>query len=192
MPFEPAKEYLIDTVEALKVLADERRLKLIEIFAIPMTVKDAARLMEVPPNRLYYHVKQLEDFDMLTVVDTREVSGIIEKTYQTAALSFNIAPALAQVGGDELHATGIAIIDSVLRGIQQDIRESAQAGLLTDTTTPGTANHSTMRLTIDQAREIEKRVRNFISQISTEFDNKEPTEDMLPYSLFALFFPKKY
>ena len=193
MSYEPADEYMIETVDALKVLADERRLKLIELFGVPKTVKDVAQIMKIPPNRLYYHVKQLEDLEMLVVVETREVSGITEKTYQTAAKSFNISPALAQTNAAEAHETGAAIVDTVLRKTREELKESAKAGVLMDESMPGTAHQATMYLSVERAKILEERLKDEVRRVMAEFDDElTDTEAQIPFGWLMLFFPKAY
>jgi len=86
----------IDNLDTLKVLSDPTRLEIMkQIGAVNKrgercTVKQLAKLIEQPPTKLYYHIKLLEEHQLLIVGDTRIVSGIIEKHYQVAALEMTL------------------------------------------------------------------------------------------------------
>lgn len=54
------------------------------------TVKQIAAKLNIPPTKLYYHFKQLEEHGLIRVVDTRLVSGIVEKLYQARAYSYRV------------------------------------------------------------------------------------------------------
>lgn len=85
---EPFKT--ISDVETIKVMADERRLAILEELQKPKTVKELAERLNSPASQLYYHVNQLEKHDLIQVVSTQVVSGIIEKHYQVTARVFRI------------------------------------------------------------------------------------------------------
>ena len=73
------EEFIIDNVDALKMIADPLRLQIMRSLEKPRTVKDLAAQLDIPATKLYYHVNQLETHKIIRVVDTRIVSGIIEK-----------------------------------------------------------------------------------------------------------------
>ena len=75
----------ITDLESLKVLADPLRLSILEYLMKPSTVKRIAEKLGKPPTKLYYHFNLLEQHGLIQLVDTRVVSGIIEKHYQATA-----------------------------------------------------------------------------------------------------------
>ena len=87
----------IDSLDTLKVLSDPTRLEIMKYIGDEnkrgkrCTVKNLAKLMGVPPTKLYYHIKLLEEHELLVVGDTRIVSGIIEKHYQVVALEITLS-----------------------------------------------------------------------------------------------------
>src|SRR3712207_1417060 len=88
---DPKDIYFISDLETLKVVSDPLRLRILECFrGVPATVKDVAAALDMPPTRLYYHVNQLEERGLIHVVETRVVSGIIEKHYQTTAYRLTV------------------------------------------------------------------------------------------------------
>ncbi|NDI34422.1 winged helix-turn-helix domain-containing protein [Chengkuizengella sediminis] len=74
----------ITDIEMLEALLDPRRKRIIELAkAKPLTVKQIASGLGEKPSRLYYHVKKLEENDLLILVETKQQGNLIEKYYQT-------------------------------------------------------------------------------------------------------------
>ena len=80
----------IGDIETIRVMADERRLTILNKLQKSMTVKELAELLNCPVSQLYYHVNLLEKHKLIQVVATQIVSGIIEKQYQVTARVFRI------------------------------------------------------------------------------------------------------
>ena len=87
---------VIEDPAALKAISDPMRLRLLELLTgEPRTVKYLAKVVGVRPNRLYYHVRMLEEHGLVQVTGTRLVSGIVERHYQATARSYVVGPSLA-------------------------------------------------------------------------------------------------
>ena len=84
-------EYIVTELETLKVIGAPLRVQILEFVGMACesgrlpTVKQIADALELPANKLYYHVNLLEKHDLIRVAETRVVSGIIEKHYQIRA-----------------------------------------------------------------------------------------------------------
>lgn len=100
-PYTPAAELVISDLETLKVLADPLRLSILEYLMRPSTVKRIAEKINKPATKLYYHFNLLEKHGLIVLVDTRIVSGIIEKHYQAAARVYRVAKDLLAPGSTE-------------------------------------------------------------------------------------------
>ena len=91
------KSITINSLETIKILSDPIRLEIMKYVGEKnkrnelCTVKELAKLMGVSPTKLYYHIKQLEEKELLVVGDTRIVSGIIEKQYHVAAMNISLS-----------------------------------------------------------------------------------------------------
>ncbi|MBX3014186.1 MAG: helix-turn-helix transcriptional regulator [Caldilineaceae bacterium] len=86
---EPAQELLIQNLDTLKVLSDALRSRLVDLLRRePQTVKQLAAVLETVPKKLYYHINLLEQHGLIRVIQTRLVSGIVEKTYRATAYLF--------------------------------------------------------------------------------------------------------
>src|ERR687885_168224 len=83
--------HVIRDLETVRLISDPLRLQILEALRKePRTVKQVAAQLDVPATNLYYHVRLLEQRGLIRVTDTRIVSGIIEKRYQTVAYRLSI------------------------------------------------------------------------------------------------------
>jgi DNA-binding transcriptional ArsR family regulator len=128
--FQPAEEFVIDNLETLKVLADPLRLRILEFLAKPGTVKQIAQKIDRPPTKLYYHFNLLEKHGLIEMVDTRIVSGIIEKHYQASAQMYRVQWGLLSPGSPGFDESLQAMLAAGLGDAQNDVRESFRAGLV--------------------------------------------------------------
>ncbi|MBG9793331.1 hypothetical protein ABD76_12835 [Paenibacillus dendritiformis] len=73
---------IIEDLELAKALLDSRKNQILRLAREePLTVKQLAERLNEKPSRLYYHVKKLEELDLL--VETKQHGNLIEKYYQT-------------------------------------------------------------------------------------------------------------
>lgn len=123
-PEAPAsQQHVVADLAALKAIADPIRLQLMVQLQRPHTVKEAAAALDVPPTRLYYHVQILQKHGLVKVVARRKVSGIEEKTYQTVAEGWTVAPDL--VGSLETSGALSALFDLVRAEVSVALRRAS-------------------------------------------------------------------
>lgn len=64
-------------------MLDPRRMQILRLAQDkPITVKQMAEIMDEKPSRLYYHVKKLEEVQLLELVETKQQGNLIEKYYR--------------------------------------------------------------------------------------------------------------
>lgn len=76
---------VLTTMEEVKTYSDPYRLQILNVFhrlGKPATVKEVADELGELPAKVYYHVKKLEKVGLLSLVETREINGIIAKYYE--------------------------------------------------------------------------------------------------------------
>jgi hypothetical protein len=126
--FIPADEMIIEDLDTLKVLADPLRLRIRELMTDPTTVKMVAAELNIPATKLYYHINLLEKHGLIVLVDTRIVSGIIEKHYQIAARSVQVARHLLSSESSTTENINIAV-GGILDDTKVDLLNSVTAGV---------------------------------------------------------------
>lgn len=124
----PDDQLVIHDLEALRIMSDALRMRIVEILRRrSATVKDIASILEVPPKSLYYHVNLLEKHGLIRVVDTRLVSGILEKRYMASAYLFVYSDFSGR--GEDEGGQGMDVMFSSLFDItREEIRESIASG----------------------------------------------------------------
>lgn len=191
--FEPAPEFTITSLETLKVFADPLRQQIIEaLLDGAKTVKQVASELELAPTKLYYHVNLLEEHALIRIVDTRIVSGIIEKHYQASARSFNIEHSLLMPGQAGGSAVEMAL-DAMLDPIRQEIYRGIESGIInTSDDAPQSRKlkiwRELSRLSEKEAEafydELEVLVRKYASRL-----NAPENANSQPYTLIIGIYP---
>lgn len=191
-PIQIDEELVIKDLETLKVVADPLRIRILEFFhdEKPHTVKQISKALDIAPNKLYYHVNMLEEYGLLRVVDTRIVSGIIEKLYMivahTLVVDRNLLSPVSSSGNEAL----TLMVDTLMDETKRSITESARAGLIDVSEEANPLNKLSMgqwsgRLTQADAHEFIQR----LDALLQEFGDREVEEGGKPFHLFFAFFP---
>lgn len=186
-------QLVIDNLETLKVLSDPLRMQIIELMSYQArTVKQLAEELGTTPHKLYYHVKLLEDHGFIRVVETRLVSGIVEKHYQITAKDIVVAEGLLSVRKPEGKSDIEDLISSILDGTKADFIRSLR--IRTEADVPMGERYSSnairemANLTREQAHEIRKKLEELLKQFESYNDETEEGEGQR-YALTTLFYP---
>jgi len=180
---------VIDTVEKLKIFADPLRQSLLQAFCCnPATVKQVAEQMGEKPTRLYHHVDLLEQNGFLEIVDTKQIRGTVEKTYQTVARKIIVDHAM--LGSLEDDAANTEVKNVVMNTIQaclvdardhfddDALRQSGQAAVV--------IAQAKMQVTPTQLKVLEEKLDALLKELEAiESGDEEQTE----YSFTAACFP---
>ena len=126
----PASELTIADLDRLRVIADPLRLRILEALIEPRTVKQVAAALDLAPTKLYYHINLLERYGLIAVVDTRLVSGILEKRYQAAARCFRVDHDLLALAGPTGDAGLKMFLAAIVGGTEADIRRGVHNGTI--------------------------------------------------------------
>jgi DNA-binding transcriptional ArsR family regulator len=192
--FKPAAEYVIEDLETLKVLADPLRLSIVELLRKPGNVKRVAAEIGKPPTKLYYHFNLLEKHDLIKMVDTRIVSGIVEKHYQATARSFRIKRDLLSPGSASFDEGLDVTLAGIFGDARNDLREALVAGVVS--TEEDSPRHqqfkmlrSRLRLTPERAEDFYQRLSDLMHEFSEGDDDAPEDPNAKPYSMLLLLHP---
>jgi DNA-binding transcriptional ArsR family regulator len=112
-------------------MADPLRLQILDAMTERVcTVKLIASDLNIPATKLYYHFKQLEEHGLIRVVDTRLVSGIVEKLYQASAYSYRVDKGLLSPGTPESERHINQMLAALFDDTRDDILRSIEAGVI--------------------------------------------------------------
>ena len=127
-PLKPADHLEIDNLETVRVMSDPFRLQILMQMMNPSTAKSIAAALSVPVTKIYYHLNLLEQHKLIRVVNTRVVSGIIEKQYQVTAYSFG--PKAGLVGPAAGINEALALFETGLENAKLEMRRAFNADLI--------------------------------------------------------------
>lgn len=198
-PFKPAARFEITKLEAVRVLADPLRMRLIEAMASeldhPFSVKELAKALGEPPTKLYYHVNMLEENGLLVVTGSQLVSGILEKRYQLVAASIGVDRALLTAGdtsvGEALHG----VLTTIFSTAEEDVQVAIKAGIGSlhageeGTRERIVLSKSIDRLSPEQAKAFRDRLDGLIAEFGHGPDTEPTDPDAHPYGLVLAFYP---
>ena len=121
---------VIDDPETLRLIADPLRLRVLELLRQePRTVTELAELLDVQRTKLYYHVKLLEEHDLIVVDETRLVSGITEKRYRVTAYRLSVDKSM--FGAPDFGDAPLDVfLSMILDEVATEIRRSVRSGLI--------------------------------------------------------------
>lgn len=116
---------VLTELEQVKAMAVPLRVEIVKILGRePMTTTQVAKVLDEKPNRLYYHVTELEKVGILEVVETRQRGNLVEKYYQPVARLFRIDPGIFGQGAAGQQAfleTAISNFDATILDIRNAI-----------------------------------------------------------------------
>lgn len=170
---QPVAIRVIDSAAAIKALADPLRLRLLQLLMTTSErswcVKEIAAELEQPVTKLYHHVKILEAAALISDVDTRTVSGIVEHRYQAAQKSVRLDEAL--FGAAETRLDTISQVAALVDTTRDDLidylnRADADLDLVSVT-------KSTSRLTPEEIATVSATVEELVFGFGLTRDDKD-------------------
>lgn len=196
-PNQPSQSFVIGDLETLKVIADPLRSQILEAFILqPLTVKQVAERLGLAASKLYYHVNLLEKHGLIKVVDTRIVSGIIEKQYRATASRLEVDHSLLAFTTDAGKENINTVLLSTLDTTRDDILRSLQARYFELET--GNVEKRPRRVVVarqlsripdERAEEFGRRLDDLLKEFDTA-DTDAP--DLQTYALTIAFYPSFY
>jgi DNA-binding transcriptional ArsR family regulator len=170
---EPLPERLISDVETLRALSDPLRLRILEVMtATPdetYTVKRLASIIGTSQTRLYHHVNQLAERDLIVAAGQRVVSGIIETSYRVGQRSLRLDRRLLAADASTMHDTLTTIFD----GARDDIERGLRAGTISSAEDADPASklllaRGLVRLTPERAADLRARLAALFEEFSDD------------------------
>ena len=86
--------FYVDRMEQAEALLKPRRVEVLRLLAEPNTCTQIGKVLGDSPQKVYYHVKQLQNAGLVELVDERRVRGITEGIYRAVANSYWVSPDL--------------------------------------------------------------------------------------------------
>ena len=191
------KYFHIQDLETLRAVSDPLRIQIVELLTNQnLTVKQVAEKLGLAPSKLYYHFGALEKLGMIEVAETRMVSNIVEKVYQSNADQLDVDPSLLKFSKEGDNEPFNILISSTIDATREDIIRSLQARQFQ--LDQGAAEQS-RRFIINRvvSRISEERVAEFqarLVQLIQEFESEDEhaSRKLQPYALTVALYPSFY
>jgi DNA-binding transcriptional ArsR family regulator len=126
---------VIDDPAAAVVALDPLRARLLAGLAEPASASALAERVELPRQKVNYHLRILEEHGLVTEVGQRRWGGLTERLLHATAASYVVSPALGQAAGDPDRIADrlsarylIALAARVVREVAGLVRRADQAG----------------------------------------------------------------
>jgi DNA-binding transcriptional ArsR family regulator len=194
--FKPLESFLITDIETLKAITNPVRTQILMSLKSPQTVKQVAEKLDLPPSKLYYHVNLLEKHGLITVVETRVVSNIIEKVYCATAINFEVDPALLSLSEGAGKESANSLIMSVLDQTREEFLRALQVRALElakgQEQSPRRAALSRALCVIPESRitEFQERIEALLQDFqAAEVGEGAADEGLQAYAMTVAFYP---
>ncbi|MEM7802642.1 MAG: helix-turn-helix domain-containing protein [Chloroflexota bacterium] len=191
----PVQElFKISDLETLKTITHPQRIEILQALAEARTVKEIAAKIDADPTKLYYHIRQLEKANIIQVVETNLVSGILEKTYLVTAKSYQVDETLfTGEKGQPSQEDVTNLVDALLKNTQLLINRSIRAGHLKIKQDDPTnrVESGLYYLTPTQAADLNRKINAIKEEFSTqsEANREDAPQDSQEYMWTNLVFP---
>jgi DNA-binding transcriptional ArsR family regulator len=119
----------LERLDQAETLLRPGRIEILRQLASPASCTDVGTRLGQPPQRVYYHVKRMEQAGLVDRVGGRQVRGITEGIYQASASSYWLAPALVGVIGERRaqDEMSLGFLLSLSEELQSDLARLARA-----------------------------------------------------------------
>jgi DNA-binding transcriptional ArsR family regulator len=116
--------FYVEVAEQAESLFHPLRVEVLKLLSEPRSCPEIAKKLGETTQKVYYHVKILEEAGLIDKVDERRVRGIMEGLYQARARSYWLSPSLVgRVGGPDRarDQMSLGFLLTLAEEIQRDI-----------------------------------------------------------------------
>lgn len=119
----------IEDVDQAAALLKPQRIEMLKLMDRPRTCPELGKILGETPQKVYYHVKALQNAGLIEQVGERRVRGTVEGSYQARARSYWLASDLiGQIGGAAIAQDQVSLrhLLSLTEEMRGDIGHLAQ------------------------------------------------------------------
>ena len=158
----------VTDVSKLKALAEPLRLRIgLLLIEEACTVKELAAALDVPPTRLYYHVKILEEHGLIEVAERRMVSGIEERRYRAIEENWVVAP---DITTSAVEASGVigSLFDAMRTEVEVVMHDHPDQPMGEPDSAVFMVTLTELRLTRDELAQVQERLRGILEDFGPD------------------------
>ena len=186
----PAKDlHRLTSLKEMKVLADPRRIRILELLGEERTTKQVAEILGEPPTRLYHHVAALERVGLIRLARTKPSRGAVEKYYIAVAKTFSADPRMfTSRHASQAREVTRNVATQVLESTADDMRALLEEGEGPEVVQhEGIVSYLEVRASPREIKALRVKLTKLIGGLATD---KGPSRGAgRPYRLTIAFFP---
>ena len=193
------KHFHIKDLETLRAVSDPLRIQIVELLTNQnLTVKQVAEKLGLAPSKLYYHFGALEKLGMIEVAETRMVSNMIEKVYQSNADQLDVDPSLLKFSKEGDNESFNILISSTIDATREDIIRSLQARQFqldlgaAEQSRRFIINRVVSQISEERVAEFQERLVQLIQEFEGEDQRASRKPNQQPYALTVALYPSFY
>jgi DNA-binding transcriptional ArsR family regulator len=193
------KHFHIQDLDTLRAVSDPLRIQIVELLTNQnLTVRQVAEKLGLAPSKLYYHFGALEKLGMIEVAETRMVSNMVEKVYQSNADQLDVDPSLLKFSKEGQNESFGILIASTIDATREDIIRSLQARQFqlgqgaAEQSRRFIINRVVSRISEDRVAEFQERLVQLIQEFEVEDKNTSRKTNLQPYALTVALYPSFY
>lgn len=193
------KHFHIKDLETLRAVSDPMRIQIVELLSTHnLTVKQVAEKLGLAPSKLYYHFGALEKLGMIEVAETRMVSNMVEKVYQSNADQLDVDPSLLKFSKEGDNESFNILISSTIDATREDIIRSLQARQFqldqgaTEQSRRFIINRVVSQIPEERVAEFQQRLVELIQEFEDEDTRVSRKANLHPYALTVALYPSFY
>ncbi|HZM25030.1 MAG TPA: winged helix-turn-helix domain-containing protein [Anaerolineales bacterium] len=194
-----SKHFHIKDLETLRAVSDPLRIQIVELLTNQnLTVKQVAEKLGLASSKLYYHFGALEKLGMIEVAETRMVSNMVEKVYQSNADQLDVDPSLLRFSKEGDNESFGILISSTIDATREDIIRSLQARQFqldqgaAEQSRRFIINRVVSRISEERVAEFQKRLVQLIQEFESEDERASRKSNLQPYALTVALYPSFY
>jgi DNA-binding transcriptional ArsR family regulator len=185
----PDKDVHLASLEQMKVLADRRRIRILELLSEERTTKQVAEILGEPPTRLYHHVAALERVGLIRLARTRPSRGALEKYFVAVAKTFSADSKLFTTGGGPATSDAKSIVTQFLELTADDLRALLEGDESAEVVKEeGLLSYLEVRATPRELKAIRTKLSKLIEGVTAAGASAD-RRDERAYRLTIAFFP---
>jgi DNA-binding transcriptional ArsR family regulator len=177
--------FYLERLDQAEALLRPGRIEILRELASPASCTDVAGRLDQAPQKVYYHVKRMEQAGLVDRVSERQVRGITEGIYQASGASYWLAPALVGAIGERRaqDEMSLGFLLSLAEELQSDLAALAAAA----GERPSLGMSGQVRLAPERRPEFLAELRDAVQSVLTKYGGAEGE----PFRIAFACYPKE-
>jgi len=184
----------IEEVDQAMALLKPIRLEILRRLDQPRTCDDLAEIFQESSQKIYYHVKALQEAGLVDKVSDKRVRGTVEGYYQARARSYWVAPSLVGKIGSLQQTRDQASLRILLQLAEDVIEDTARLGSKSEVGQPVASLSLSAQIHLADAAQRAA----FLQELQTTFQNlalkygvAEDADASMNFRLVLMCYPKQ-